>query len=181
MAPDGMAGDPMAPDPAVEAEADRAVDPDVAPVAIRNRGRRRLVAEVPVVGGIAAGGVVGALARDAVAHAWPVPAGSFPASTLVINVSGSLLLAFLLALLAERFPRSRMVRPVLGTGVVGAYTTFSTMVVEVDQLARTGHQALAAGYLIASLAAGLAAVLAGFAAGRAVGRAGRRPAMAGRS
>lgn len=166
----------MAPGRAVGAEADLAVDPDVAPVDVRARGRRRLAAEAPVIGGIAAGGVLGALARDAVAYAWPAPAGSFPTSTLVINVSGSLVLAFLLVLLAERFPRSRMVRPVLGTGVVGAYTTFSTLMVEVDQLARTGHGALAVGYLVASLAGGLAAVVAGFAAGRAVGRAGRRAA-----
>jgi CrcB protein len=174
MAPDAPAGDPTAPDQPVGVEADLAVDPDVAPTDVRTR--RRLAVEIPLVAGVAAGGIAGALARDAVAHAWPVPAGSFPASTLVINASGSLVLAFLLILLAERFPRSRMVRPVLGTGVVGAYTTFSTMVVEVDQLARTGHGALAVGYLLASLGTGVAAVVAGFAAGRAVARAGRHRA-----
>lgn len=175
MAPDAAAGDPAAPDQAVGAEADPVVDPDVVPVDLRVH-RRGLAAEAPVVAGIAAGGIAGALARALVAHAWPVPAGSFPASTLVINTSGSLLLAFLLVLAAERFPRSRMVRPVLGTGVMGAYTTFSTMVVEVDQLARSGHGTLAAGYLLASLGAGVAAVVAGFAAGRAVARAGRHGA-----
>ena len=59
--------------------------------------------------------------------------------------------------LQERLPPSTYRRPLLATGFCGAFTTFSTLQIELVELARHGHAALAAGYLAASVAAGLLA------------------------
>ncbi len=90
-----------------------------------------------------------------------LPSNQFPWSTFLINVSGSALLGFLLVLLIEQFPRGRLVRPLVGSGVIGAYTTFSTFEVDTLLLFR-GHQfGLGIIYLVSSLLAGLAAVWLG--------------------
>lgn len=145
------------------------------PVSSVRPHRRRLLGpgELGLLAGIALGGVVGALLRDVVLWAWPPPPGGFPWSTFVVNVSGSRVLRFLLVGLAERFPRGRLVRAVVGTGVMGAYTTFSTFVVEAAQLVRSGHAATAVVYLVASLTAGLVAVVVGVAAARLAAGIGR--------
>jgi CrcB protein len=60
--------------------------------------------------------------------------------------------------LLERLPPSTYRRPLLGTGVCGALTTFSTLQVEAMRLGRGGHAALALGYVAASIALGFAAL-----------------------
>jgi CrcB protein len=117
--------------------------------------RRRVLAAVAV------GGVFGALAREALLTALPTQPGRFPWGTFWVNVSGSFVLGFLLVLLAERFPRAHLARPMLATGVLGAYTTFSTLTMEAVLLARDHHALVGAIDVVVSLAAGLAAVLAG--------------------
>jgi fluoride exporter len=67
----------------------------------------------------------------------------------------------------------RLARPVIGTGVVGAYTTFSTFMVESVLLVRAGDPAIAAIYLVASLVLGLVAVFVGMLGARVVLRAER--------
>jgi fluoride exporter len=124
--------------------------------------RRRLQPRILV----AVGGALGAAARDELATRFPTRAGSFPWVTLFINVSGSLLLGLLLTFVLERWPPTRYVRPLLAIGVLGAYTTFSTFVVETDLLFRDGHVAVGVVYAVASLAAGCAAVYVGIIAGR---------------
>ena len=119
-----------------------------------------------ILAAVAAGGALGALVRYAVADRFPEPAGRFPWITFWVNVSGALLLGFLLTLVVERFPPTRYVRPFLATGFCGAYTTFSTLAVEADLLVRHGRASLAVAYLAASVAAGLAAVTAGILVGR---------------
>jgi CrcB protein len=133
------------------------------PVGYRQRQRALLVA-------VAVGGACGAVARYAVSLALPTAHGAFPWGTLTINLSGSALLGVLLALLAEQFTRARLARPLLGTGFVGAYTTFSTFAVEAVDLGRAGHWALAALYVVASSMGGLAALWAGMAVGRSLVR-----------
>jgi CrcB protein len=104
------------------------------------------------------GGMLGALARVGLAQAFPVAAGEWPWATLAINVSGSFLLAYLATRLQERLPQSTYRRPLLGTGFCGAFTTFSTVQVEI--IAMLGHDryGLAAAYAMVSVGAGFAAV-----------------------
>jgi CrcB protein len=121
---------------------------------------------------IAAGGALGTLARYAVARIFvPVP-GTWPWSTFVVNVVGSLLLGFAVQLVLDRWPASTHVRPFVAVGCIGAFTTFSTVMVDTDLLVRDGDAALAAGYVVASVVAGLAAVLVGIVFAR---RLDRRP------
>ncbi len=58
----------------------------------------------------------------------------------------------------ERLPPSTYRRPLVGTGICGGLTTFSAFQLEVVELGRDGHVALAAAYLVASIAVGLAAL-----------------------
>jgi len=99
---------------------------------------------------------------------FPEPAGRFPWTTLAINVSGSFLLGAVFILLLERFGTSRLPRPFLATGFIGAFTTFSTMSVDTTVLIKDGHHLTAAAYLLATVAGGLVAVWGGMITGRLV-------------
>jgi CrcB protein len=123
--------------------------------------RSRRAGTLGTVAAVAAGGAVGAPARYAIGESAHVTAGSFPWPTFWINVGGSFALGVLLVLVVERLRPTRYVRPFLATGVLGAFTTFSTFAVETDVLAKDGHAGMAVVYAIASLAAGLVAVFAG--------------------
>jgi CrcB protein len=103
-----------------------------------------------VVGG---GGAAGALARAGLAELWPHRPDEWPWATLVTNATGSALLGVLLVVLADRYPRDRYARPLLGTGVLGGYTTFSTFSVDAAQLIRFDRPGVAVGYVVASVAA----------------------------
>lgn len=116
---------------------------------------------------VAVGGLIGAPLRYELGGALPPRPGAFPLATFAINVSGSLVLGALLTLIVERWPPNEYLRPFLATGILGAYTTWSTFMVDADNLVREGHPAMAAGYVGASLAAGLAAVYTGMVLGRA--------------
>ncbi len=110
---------------------------------------------------VAAGGVVGALARYGLGRAFPVATGSFPATTLTINLTGAFLLAVVVGTLAKRPGLGPVWRPLLGTGVLGGYTTFSTFAVDADRLTSTGHAGLAVGYIAATLVGGALATALG--------------------
>jgi CrcB protein len=122
---------------------------------------------------VAVGGVLGALARDALERALPHQPGGFPWATFAVNVSGCLLIGVLMAGV-EQLPVHRLARPFLGVGVLGGFTTFSTQVVEARQAAGSGAVALAIGYLAGTLLAALGAVWAGSTAALALLRAGRQ-------
>lgn len=117
---------------------------------------------------VAVGGAIGGCARYGVDMLVPTSSGELPWSTLSVNVAGALLLALLLILVLEVWPPTRYVRPFLAVGVLGSFTTFSTLMVDVDQLLAGGHHVTAAAYLAASLAAGLAATGLGLLIGRGV-------------
>ncbi|NDJ89667.1 fluoride efflux transporter FluC [Mycolicibacter kumamotonensis] len=113
--------------------------------------RRRLHAvreQVPVVATVALGGALGACARYGMELAWPTPSGGFPWATLVVNVGGCALMGALMVAITEVWVGHRLLRPLLGTGVLGGYTTFSTFAGDVDSLAAAGHLARALLYLL---------------------------------
>lgn len=156
------------------------LDPDVDPVNAvrplaeggpfdRPRPADRLRLGPAVLVTVFAGGCAGGLARYQVTKVWPTSPHGFPWATLVINDTGALLLALLLVLVSDVLPPTTYVRPLLGTGFCGAYTTFSSVVVTTDQLLAHGHPALGSGYLLASLVTGLGSAALGLALGRALG------------
>ncbi|MFL5860699.1 MAG: fluoride efflux transporter CrcB [Solirubrobacteraceae bacterium] len=114
------------------------------------------------------GGIVGALARTEVAHAFPDSARSWPWPIFAVNVIGAFLLGYFVTRLAERLPTSSYKRPFLGTGLCGALTTFSTVQLELYNMARAHEWALAVGYAAATMTAGFAAVAAATAVVRRV-------------
>lgn len=117
---------------------------------------------------IFAGGVVGAVARVAVARALSPGVATWPWDTFAVNVAGALLLGYFATRLQERLPLSAYRRPFLGTGLCGALTTFSTLQIELLRMLDAGRVGLAAGYAAASIGAGLLAVAAATAAVRRV-------------
>lgn len=137
-------------------------DPDTADApsaGLPRRTRRREQAEVVAV--VSLGGMIGAAARYAAGLLWPTAAGAFPWTTFGINVAGCALMGMLMVVVAEAFSTHRLVRPFLGTGVLGGFTTFSTYVVDGQKLIDHHAAATALVYLAATVVAALVAVWAG--------------------
>jgi CrcB protein len=107
---------------------------------------------------IFAGGALGTLARAALAAAFPHSATSWPWPTFAVNIVAAFLLGYFVTRLQERLPLSSYRRPLLGTGVCGGLSTFSTMQVEILKMISAGDWGLAVGYATASIAAGYAAL-----------------------
>ncbi len=118
---------------------------------------------------VAVGGALGALARAGVTALVPRDPGGWPWATLVVNLTGCLLLGALLAVLATRRPDGERLQVFLGTGVLGGFTTYSAFALEVTDLVAGGRPAIAVGYVVASVLGGVLAVAAGVRAGRALG------------
>jgi CrcB protein len=116
---------------------------------------------------IAAGGAAGAVSRYLVDTLVSERfGGAFPLGTVVINLSGSFLLGLLFALAVEEARLPSEVRPALMIGFLGAYTTFSTLMLESWRLVEDGALALAVANLAGSMILGVVAVVAGMAIGR---------------
>jgi CrcB protein len=120
---------------------------------VRSLDRTELVA-------IFAGGALGALARVELGRIFTATNGSWPWAIFAINISGAFVLGYLATRLQERLPVSTYRRPLAGTGFCGAYTTFSTVQVELLQMLDRHRYGLAAGYVVASVVCGFAAVFA---------------------
>jgi fluoride exporter len=119
------------------------------------------------VGFVALGAAIGGALRYVATVVIQGRAGpGFPVATMVINITGSLLLGFLVAYLAE----TSAVRPELGllltSGLCGGYTTFSTFSYETFALLRDGEYNRAGVYVFLSVGVSLVAMFAGFAAAR---------------
>jgi CrcB protein len=117
---------------------------------------------------ISLGGALGSLARWGTSAAWPTTDAAVPWATVGVNVLGSALLGLLMVLVRRRGREGRYVRPFLGVGVLGGYTTFSTYALDVHDLVLAHRPELAGLYLVGSVLGGLLAVWAGVAAGRAL-------------
>lgn len=126
-------------------------------------GERPLRGQGRALAAVAAGGMLGALARWAVGlalpHLW---------ATFGINVLGGLAIGLLIVEISERRQAHPLVRPFVVTGILGGFTTFSTASVDAEQLLLDGHIALALAYASGTLAAALLATAAGLAGARAV-------------
>jgi fluoride exporter len=110
------------------------------------------------LGAIFAGGAAGALLRVWLGVTFTTEAPGWPWTIFAINVTGSVALAYFATRLQERLPQSTYRRPLLGTGFCGAFTTFSTMQVEILTMLDHHRVGLAVGYAAASLTAGYLAI-----------------------
>nr|WP_275889392.1 CrcB family protein [Nakamurella flavida] len=106
------------------------------------------------------GGVIGAESRYGVALLMPHQPGAFAWSTLVVNVTGCLLIGALMVVLLEAVTPHRLARPFLGVGVLGGYTTFSTFAMDTQDLLRADRPGAALAFVGLSLAFGALAVWA---------------------
>ena len=111
---------------------------------------------------VALGGALGALARHGLAVEWPTDGRSWPWATFAANLIGTAVLGLLLATAAHLPARAALLRPLVGAGFCGAFTTFSALQVELIRLGQHGHAGLAAAYLAASLGGGLALAATGW-------------------
>lgn len=125
-----------------------------------------MLVEVALVG---VGGGIGAAMRYLLGGAIASRLGShLPWHTMLVNVSGAFLLGLLMALSVDRGVAGSQARLFLGTGVLGGYTTFSTLSYETVRLMEQGLWTQAAGNMLGSAVAGIVAVLLGLALGRAL-------------
>lgn len=120
-----------------------------------------------VLAAIAVGGVLGAEARYALSLVVSADA-SLLWPTLVANGSGCLVVGILMVVLLELTAPHWLVRPFLGIGVLGGYTTFSSYAVEVQVLLEQGRLWPAVGYLAVTPVLAIASCWAGMAVARAV-------------
>jgi CrcB protein len=118
---------------------------------------------------VALGGAGGAVLRYLV-DGWIAQraAGAFPWGTLSVNISGSLVLGLLFALAVERGVLPAGIRAPVMVGFIGAYTTFSTLMLESWRLIEDGATGLALANVVGSSVLGLAAVFIGLTIGRAL-------------
>jgi CrcB protein len=104
------------------------------------------------------GGALGTLARTGFETVAAPEPGHWPWPTFIVNIVGAFLLGYFTTRLLERLPVSSYRRPLLGTGVCGGLTTFSTMQVEIIKMLEQQRYGLAVGYAAASIVAGLLAL-----------------------
>ena len=122
--------------------------------------RAMSVAQIRIVS-ILVGGAAGALLRGGIAEAFPHHGAEWPWATFAVNLAGALLLGWLTTRLAEQVAPTRYWRFLIGTGLCGALTTFSTFEIETIRLARDHHPGVALGYAAASLGAGMWCAISG--------------------
>ena len=118
---------------------------------------------------IAAGGALGAASRylvDGWVSRWT--AGELPWGTFAVNITGSFVLGLLFAVTVEKQLLPVSIRGPVMIGFIGAYTTFSTLMLESWRLWEDGAVALAVGNLLLSVVAGILAVFVGLTLGRAL-------------
>ncbi|MBM6403000.1 CrcB family protein [Phycicoccus sp. CSK15P-2] len=124
--------------------------------------------DLALLGGVAAGGAVGSLGRWAVGLALPHGVGTFPWATFLVNVTGAFAMGLLVSFLVDRPGVHRLARPVVGVGVLGGWTTFSTLAVDAVQLGDSDHVQLGIAYVAGTFLVGVLAVALGMWLGRRV-------------
>lgn len=117
---------------------------------------------------VALGGAFGAVARALVDQAVARAGWLAEYGTLAINLGGSLIAGLLVTLIVERSMVSPELRPLLITGLLGGFTTFSALTVQLSRLLTTGDTVSAAVYAVGSVALGALCAMLGAAIGRAI-------------
>lgn len=112
---------------------------------------------------VAFGGALGAMLRFGVGQAVP-----FPFGTLAVNVIGSFVMGLAFVWLLDH-PRADLHGPLIMTGALGAFTTFSAFSLDVLKLFEAGRIALAGGYVAGTVALSLAALFGAVAMARGIG------------
>lgn len=123
-------------------------------------------ASVPALAAVAVGGAIGALARYGLTVAFPASPGIFPLATFTANTLGGLLIGVLMITVTEVAPGLGRIRPFVGVGILGGFTTFSTYILDIGRAADAGAAALAVVYAFATMAAALLAAALGMFATR---------------
>lgn len=111
-----------------------------------------------ILGVVALGGAVGALGRYGIAQVIPWGGGGFPWATFFTNILGCLVIGALVVWLVERATAPPWLRPLLVTGLLGGFTTYSTFALELRDLLAADRAVMALIYLLATLIVGLGAV-----------------------
>ncbi|NUK51647.1 fluoride efflux transporter CrcB [Streptomyces lunaelactis] len=144
---------PGVPEPA------EAIDPDVDLHVPGQRAETAGHGKWWVLSAISVGGVAGALARYAASLLWPAAEGAFPWATFWVNVVGCALIGVLMVLVSEHGrPAHPLVRPFLGAGVLGGFTTFSTYARDFTELLEREEAGTAMAYAAGTPACALGAV-----------------------
>ncbi|MFE6130477.1 fluoride efflux transporter FluC [Streptomyces sp. NPDC056437] len=155
----GLSGARDAPGTSDASPSAEAIDPDVDLHLPEQRAETARGHRLPVLLAISAGGVAGALARHAVNRQWPAAEGTFPWATFWINVLGSALIGVLMVLVSEGGRRAHpLMRPFVGVGVLGGFTTFSTYALDLKDLLERDEAGLALAYAGGTVAGCLGAV-----------------------
>jgi CrcB protein len=121
---------------------------------------------VSAMAAIFIGGAVGTLLRYLLEVHHPVGQGGFPWPTLVVNLSGSLAIGLILPLTEHMSRRLPLFRPLFVVGLLGGWTTYSTLAVEATLLAKDGHVLTSLVYLAATVVGGIGLVIIGHGAGK---------------
>lgn len=127
------------------------IDPD-------SMSARPLHRQLPAMGLVFLGGIIGTGVRYGLEKAFPVEGTGWPWATFVINLSGAFILGALLEMLVrlgEDDGRRRQIRLLVGTGVCGSYTTYSTFAEETTMLLHRGAPGTAIGYGVSSVVLGV--------------------------
>jgi len=108
------------------------------------------------------GGALGTLARYSVDRGLPTATGHFPTATLLVNLSGSLLIGLVLPIALAQAAHRPLIRPFLITGILGGWTTYSALAADATTLFKSAHLLMAFAYLGATLLGSFILVAAGF-------------------
>jgi CrcB protein len=145
------------PDPTPErADADMLDDPELPAVGV----------SPSAMAAIFLGGTVGTLLRYLVEVHHPIGQGGFPWPTLIVNLSGSFAIGLILPLTEHVSRRLPLLRPLFVVGLLGGWTTYSTLAVEATLLAKDGDVLTCLGYLAATVVGGVGLVIVGHGAGK---------------
>lgn len=132
------------------------------------RQRREWTAHRWVLPTIAIGGMLGASARHGLELVWQVSPGEFPWATFITNISGCALIGLLMVYVVDLGAGHPLLRPFVGVGILGGFTTFSTFAVQTTDIIDAREPALALAYMFGTVAAAMVAVTLGLFLGRAL-------------